>query len=98
MALEEIGDSLNVDRLKSKLKKRYPNHNFDIPPEPDRKCKMNGICPPNKITYTDTEGNLFCGHRYKKTDKEDIYKWEFATCHALLMDKKPDFKTEEIPF
>ena len=98
MALEEIGDSLNVEKLKDKLKQRFPNHNFDIPVEPDRKCKMNGLCPSDKIVYTDTKGDKYCGHRYKKTDEEDVYKWEYATCHALIQEKVVRYDTEEIPF
>ena len=98
MALEEIEDSLNVEKLKDKLKQRFPNHNFDIPVEPDRKCKMNGLCPSDKIVYTDTKGDKYCGHRYKKTDEDDVYKWEYATCHALIQEKVVKYDTEEIPF
>ena len=98
MALEEIGDSLNVEKLKDKLKQRFPNHNFDIPVEPDRKCKMNGLCPSDKIVYTDTKGDKYCGHRYKKTDEDDVYKWEYATCHALIQEKVVRYDTKEIPF
>ena len=98
MALEEIGNSLNVEKLKDKLKKRFPNHNFDIPVEPDRKCKMNGLCPSDKIVYTDTKGDKYCGHRYKKTDEDDVYKWEYATCHALIQEKVVRYDTKEIPF
>ena len=59
---------------------------------------MNGMCPNDKITYTDTEGNLFCGHRYKKTDDNNFHKWEFATCHALIQEKVVRYDTKEIPF
>ena len=45
---------------------------------------MNGLCPSDKIVYTDTKGDKYCGHRYKKTDEDDVYKWEYATCHALI--------------
>ena len=98
MALEEIGNSLNVEKLKDKLKQRFPSHNFDIPVEPDRKCKMNGLCPSDKIAYTDTKGDKYCGHRYKKTDEDDVYKWEYATCHALIQEKVVRYDTKEIPF
>jgi hypothetical protein len=38
------GISINVDKLKAKLQERFPNHNFDIPPPPDTKCKQQVGC------------------------------------------------------
>ena len=32
MELESAGEIFNVKKLKDKLKERYPNYNFDIPP------------------------------------------------------------------
>ena len=66
----EDGVSINVDKLKAKLQEKYPNHNFDIPPPPDTRCKKEYECKRlNNITYTDKEGNIYCGRRYK-LDKE----------------------------
>ena len=95
MDLESVGSSINVERLKEKLKKRFPNHNFDIPPEPDRKCKAPYLCnSTGKLKYSDSEGNIFCGQRFKLTDKDDPYKWTWETCHAMLqsVDEQKKFK------
>jgi hypothetical protein len=72
VALEDGGISINVDRLKSKLRERYPNYNFDIPPEPDTKHKAPSICLSNTIFYKDMEGNMYCGARYKQVDEDNI--------------------------
>jgi hypothetical protein len=95
MDLEPVSGSINVERLKEKLKKRFPNHNFDIPPEPDRKCKAAYLCnSTDKIKYSDSEGNIFCGQRFKLTDKDNPYKWTWETCHAMLqsVDEQKKFK------
>lgn len=95
MALEQAGELFNIAKLKAKLKKRYPDHNFDVPQEPDRKCKVSYLCNnKDKIKYSDVEGNVYCGQRYKLTDKNNPYKWEWATCHALLetTDEQRKFK------
>jgi len=94
MALEEIGSSLNVERLKERLKKRFPDHNFDIPPEPDRTCKARAFCnSKDKPTYYDQEGNIYCGLRYKQADANDPYKWDWRECHALIKeaDKQKEY-------
>jgi len=97
--LERAGQIFNVEKLKNKLKKRYPNHNFDIPPEPDTKCKASHLCKnKDKIKYTDSEGNLYCGQRYKLQDDLNPYKWEWRTCNALLQKKKQGGIQREIPF
>jgi len=95
MDLDGNGELINIDKLKAKLKKRYPNHNFDIAPEPDRKCKVPVYChSKDKIKYSDVEGNIYCGQRFKKTDEKNPYKWDWATCHALLetVDEQKRFK------
>ena len=95
MDLEGSNELINVSKLKEKLKKRYPNHNFDIPPEPDRTCKVSYLCNnKDKIKYSDMEGNVYCGQRFKKTDDNNPYKWDWATCHALLetVDEQNKFK------
>tara|TARA_R100001082_G_C4362768_1_gene160231 strand:+ start:1001 stop:1303 length:303 start_codon:yes stop_codon:yes gene_type:complete len=100
MALEPIGNSFAVEKLKEKLKKRFPEHNFDIKAEPDRKHKLPTECGSNKITYYDNKGNVFCGQRYKKIHEDNPYSWEWATCNALIREGKPKFKQEvlEEPF
>jgi hypothetical protein len=95
MDLEPIEVSINIDRLKDKLKKKYPNHNFDIPSEPDRKCKAPVLCnSTDKIKYSDKDGNIFCGQRYKLIDNDNPYKWEWSNCHAMLqsVDEQKNFK------
>ena len=73
MDLDGNGELINIGKLKAKLKKRYPNYNFDIAPEPDRKCKVPVYChSKDKIKYSDVEGNIFCGQRYKKTDEKNL--------------------------
>ena len=98
MALEDGGISINVDRLKAKLKERYPDYNFDIPPEPDTKCKAPFYCEQNEIKYTDMEGNLYCGYRYKLTDEKNPFAWEWKVCHALIkpIDVQAKHKEEEV--
>lgn len=98
MALEDGGISINVDKLKAKLKERYPDYNFDIPPEPDTKHKAPSICLSNTIFYTDMEGNMYCGARYKQVDENNIYKWEFRTCDALVKKADQGGKQDVIPF
>ena len=94
----EDGISINVDKLKAKLQERYPNFNFDIPPEPDTKCKAPAVCLNNSIFYTDTEGNKYCGARYKQVEEGNIYKWEWKVCHALVKKADQGGKQDEIPF
>jgi hypothetical protein len=84
VALEPIGDSFAVDKLKAKLQKKYPNQNFDLPAPPDRKHKAPYLCKDNKIFYEDINGNVFCGNRFKKQDDVNPYKWDWAVCHALV--------------
>ena len=85
MDLEPLGEGISVKRLKDKLKKRFPNYNFDIPDEPDTRCKVNG-------------GNVYCGFRFKQVDEDNIYHWWYATCNALLEKHKPKNTQEEMPF
>ena len=97
MDLEQAGELFDIVKLKAKLKQRYPNHNFDIAPEPDRKCKVSYLCnKKDKIKYSDVEGNVYCGQRYKLTDDKNPYKWEWATCHALLETVDEQNKFEKL--
>ena len=98
MELEPLGEGISVKRLKDKLKKRFPNYNFDIPAEPDTRCKVNGLCPKGKLKYLDNEGNVYCGFRFKQVDEDNIYHWWYATCNALLEKHKPKNTQEEMPF
>jgi hypothetical protein len=83
MTLEQAG-GVNLNKLIKKIKDRYPDYNFDIPPAPDRTHKAPYLCKDNKIFYEDMEGNVFCGNRYKKQDNSNPYKWEYTVCHALV--------------
>lgn len=87
-----------IDKLKQRLKERYPNHNFDIPQEPDTKHKAPSICLNNDIFYTDVEGNKYCGARYKQVDENNPYQWTFRECHALVKKADQGGKQDEIPF
>ena len=98
MAIED-SISIDVDKLKAKLQKRYPNYNFDIPPPPDTRCKKEYECKKlGNITYADKEGNIYCGRRYKQTEEENPYKWEYRECHALLKPGEQGGEQTEIPF
>jgi|SRR6056300_597223 len=93
------GISIDVEKLKARLKKKYPNHNFDIPPPPDTKCKKEYECKQlNNITYSDKEGNIYCGRRYKQTKGENYHQWEYRECHALIKPGKQSGEQTEIPF
>ncbi len=98
MALEPIGNSVGIEKLKEKLKKRFPNHNFDIPSEPDTRCKAPSMCKNNKIFYTDSEGNKYCGQRFKLQHPKISHSWEWSTCHALVEKKKEKDNAQELPF
>ena len=90
--------SINVGKLKKKLQERYPNYNFDLPAKPDTTCKARALCKADRIMYSDTEGNVYCGQRYKQTDEENPYNWEWRTCHALIKAAEQGGKQDEIPF
>jgi|DEB0MinimDraft_6_1074348.scaffolds.fasta_scaffold07727_6 hypothetical protein len=96
MALENVGKSFDIDKFKKKLKDLYPEYNFDVPVAPDTKCKSPYFCDSkDKIKYSDTEGNLYCGLRYKLQDDKNPFKWEYATCHALIESVDEQAQWEE---
>lgn len=84
MDLEPIGESVSMEQLKEKLKQRFPDYNFDKTPEPDRRHKAPSLCKVSIVNYYDTEGNMFCGQRYKLQDPNVSHRWEWATCNALI--------------
>ena len=96
MDLEPIGGS-SIDKLIVRIKERYPNYNFDIPPEPHTKHKSY-LCKDNKIFYTDNEGNVFCGGRYKEVDEKNPFAWTWRECHALVKKYKQEDEQDELPF
>lgn len=98
MDLEPVGGLFDVDKIKARLQKRFPTHNFNVPAPPDTRCKSQFYCKDNDIRYTDTDGNLYCGLRYKEADDKDPYKWEWKVCHALLkpVDIQAKHKEEEV--
>jgi hypothetical protein len=83
MALEQ--PKFPLEKLKAKLKKKYPNHNFDVPSMPDTKCKVNGRCPGNRAIYYDNSGNYFCGAIIKMMDERTMEKSD-KECGAYLVD------------
>ena len=98
MALEQAGS--NLDKIIAKVKEKYPNYNWDIPPAPDTKCKSQFGC--NKllnITYYDKDGNVFCGKKYKLvSDEKKPWSWEYRECHALLKKAEQGVEPDELPF
>ena len=96
MALEKA-QLTDIDKLKERLKKRYPNHNFDIQSEPHTEHKSYS-CKDNKIFYTDNDGNVFCGGRYKEVSDDNPYHWTYRECHALIKKAKQGDEQNELPF
>jgi hypothetical protein len=84
MALEE--PSINVQKLKAKLQKRYPDYNFDVPAMPDTTCRMKGKCPSSKQVYFDNNGNYFCGEQVEVITDLRSMKKEKRECGAFLVD------------
>lgn len=84
MALEQV--PLNVEKLKAKLQKRYPNYNFDVPAMPDTTCRMKGKCPSSKQVYYDNDGNYFCGQQVDVVTDLQSMKKEKRECGAYLVD------------
>jgi len=99
MALEKANWK-GADKLKAKLKEKFPNYNFDLPAPHDTKCKSPLECKgmSGNITYYDNEGNVFCGRRYKQAKDDNPYDWSYRECHALLKENKQGGKQDEIPF
>jgi|SRR5210317_871806 hypothetical protein len=97
MALEEIGNSEGLKRLVERIKKRFPDYNFDIPAEPDTTHKAPYLCKSNTQTYYDNDGNVYCATRYKMTDEKNPYAWTWATCNALVgtKDKQESYKNQQ---
>tara|TARA_R100000742_G_C4276774_1_gene98075 strand:- start:86 stop:382 length:297 start_codon:yes stop_codon:yes gene_type:complete len=98
MALDPIGSSLKIKELKSRLEKRFPNFNFDVKQEFDTKHKSPSLCKSNTINYTDMEGNLFCGQRFKLQSDKNPFSYEWATCHALIKKAEVKDNSKELPF
>ena len=94
MALEQ--PKFPLDKLKAKLKKKYPNHNFDVPSMPDTKCKVNGRCPGNRAIYYDNSGNYFCGAIIKMMDERTMEKSDKEFFYAKNMYLDLDGKYKEI--
>jgi hypothetical protein len=98
MDLERAGSLFNLDKFKERLKKRFPDYNFDVPPPPDTRCKAPFYCSKNEIKYTDTEGNLYCGYRFKLADEKNPFSFEWKVCHALIqpVDVQEKHKEDEV--
>jgi len=95
MALEPIGESYNVAKLKARLQKRFPNHNFDVPALPDTECKAPGLCKSNNIFYTDMEGNKYCGLIFTQVSKDNISQMTKRTCNAMVKPVNTQGKYKE---
>lgn len=97
--LEKVDLSPSIERLKAKLKEKYPNHNFDVPPGFDTTCKSPHDCRgTSNVTYYDQDGNIFCGKRFKQAEKNNPYKWDYKECHALLRKGDKGGQVIELPF
>ena len=55
--LEKAGGG-NLDKLIEKIKTRYPDFNFDIPPPPDTKCKQTSESNPYSWEYKECHAML----------------------------------------
>jgi len=84
MALEPIGESFNVAKLRARLQKRFPDYNFDVPAPPDTTCKAPALCKNNTIYYTDSNGERYCGLSFIQVADENISKTTRRTCNALI--------------
>jgi len=49
MDLERAGESINIEKLKARLQKRFPDYNFDVPAPPDTKCKAPFYCEQTRL-------------------------------------------------
>jgi len=98
MALEQTG-GVSLEKLINRIKEKYPNHNFDVLPEPDTKCKSQFQCNGlRNITYYDKDNNIFCGRRYKLQDDNNPNSWAYRECHALLQKGQQGQEPTELPF
>ena len=97
MALEEIGNSEGLKRLVERIKKRFPDYNFDIPVGYDTTHKAPYLCKSNTQTYFDNDGNVFCATRYKLTSESNPHAWTWATCNALIstLDEQKVYKEQQ---
>lgn len=97
MALEEIGSNEGLKKLVERIKKRFPDYNFDIPAGYDTTHKAPYLCKSNTQTYYDNEGNVFCATRYKLTSESNPHAWTWATCNALIskLDEQKVYKEQQ---
>jgi len=77
---------ISVDKLKAKLQKKYPNHNFDVSSMPDTTCRMRGKCPASKPMFYDNDGNYFCAVYVDVVKDLNSMKKERTECGAYLVD------------
>tara|TARA_R100000315_G_C5235012_1_gene146503 strand:- start:2558 stop:2872 length:315 start_codon:yes stop_codon:yes gene_type:complete len=104
MTLEHT--SINIERLKEKLKARYPEYDFDKPAPLDRRCKLvvEGMqCPKQseRPLVIDTQDNEMCVYLFKQIDEKTHYKAD-VRCNAIITtaeERKYNGRNqEEIPF
>ena len=78
--------SISIGKLKDKLKKKYPNHNFDIASLPDTKCRFPHRCRQGQPVYYDKDGNYFCAVMDKVVTDLGSMKNELQGCNAYLVE------------
>lgn len=104
MTLEQ--SNINLERLKEKLKARYPEYDFDKPAPLDRKCKLvvEGMqCPKQteRPLVIDNNRNEMCVYLFKQIDEKTHYKAD-VRCNAIITTaeerKYIGRQQDEIPF
>ena len=104
MTLEQ--SNINLERLKEKLKARYPEYDFDKPAPLDRKCKLvvEGMqCPKQteRPLVIDNNRNEMCVYLFKQIDEKTHYKAD-VRCNAIITTaeerKYIGGQQDEIPF
>lgn len=97
MALEQ--SNLNLEKLKAKLRERYPNYDFDKKPELDRRCKLvqeGKSCPKkqDRPLIIDSDKNEVCVYLFKQIDENTHYKSN-AICYAVVTTEDERKKYEQ---
>jgi hypothetical protein len=84
--------SFDVDKLRAKLEKKFPDYDFSKPAPKDRRCKITtkDECP---LSYEDRtliyqDDDLVCVYKYKLQDPVISHKYEEKYCMAVLKTKE----------
>jgi hypothetical protein len=97
MAIEPI--NINLDKLKAKLKERYPDYDFDKPVQLDRKCKLvpeGRSCPKkqDRPIVIDNNKNEMCVYLFKHLDEKSQIKSD-RRCYAIVTTEEERTKYEQ---